>query len=392
MNAAVIYEKLAPFHVARLEQAGRLWKARGSTLACIEIAGEQSSYRWPSIPRSSGEFTLLTLFPKRESGELAAGEVRQAIKQALEDLDADVIVINGWASSASRAALAWCCGRGTPRVVISDSQYIDRPRRFWKESLKRFFVKQCHAGFAGGSPHVRYLQSLGLPAGSCVVGCDVIDNSFFGAALRRKLENGAGNTPEVMNLLSCLRLLEIKNIPFVLRTLKRLTIPWKWTIAGDGPERERISRLLDAPSLRERVVMIGRVDYDGIPPVYEAGGVYLQPSVSEPWGLAVNEAMASGLPVLVSKRCGCREDLITEGLNGYVFDPTNSDDLARVLNLMWARRSDWREMGLQSSMLIRFWSLDLFSRSLWRACEIAIQRAAESEGRRTGLDLLWRLV
>jgi glycosyltransferase involved in cell wall biosynthesis len=44
----------------------------------------------------------------------------------------------------------------------------------------------------------------------------------------------------------------------------------------------------------------------------------------ETWGLAVNEALASGTPVLVSNRCGCAHDLVQEGINGYLF---KSDDL-----------------------------------------------------------------
>jgi 1,2-diacylglycerol 3-alpha-glucosyltransferase len=48
---------------------------------------------------------------------------------------------------------------------------------------------------------------------------------------------------------------------------------------------------------------------------------FIQASTTEQWGLVVNEAMASGLPVLVSERCGCAPDLVKNGVNGYTFDP-----------------------------------------------------------------------
>ena len=392
MNTAVIYSKLAPFHVARLQHAGKLWNERGSHLTCVEIASEQSSYGWePSLP-SSGEFTRITIFEGRDYCGLSGREVRREINRAFEHIDVDVMVVNGWSSTESLAALGWCTRRGVPRVVISDSQYIDSRRRFWKEAMKRFFLAQCHSGFTGGSPHIRYLESLGFPAKHCVVGCDVIDNELFLPVLRRRLEEHVEEAPSTMELLSCLRLLKIKNVPAVLQALSRVKIPWRWTLAGDGPERGSILKIIRSLGLEDRVVTLGAAPYTSIGGLYDKASVYLQPSLSESWGLAVNEAMASGLPVLVSRQCGCHEDLVLDGVNGYTFDPRSIDDLVSALERMWRRRDEWSEMGLQSSRIIRFWSLDLFSGSLWRACEIAAERAARRVPARPRLAQLWRLV
>jgi glycosyltransferase involved in cell wall biosynthesis len=82
--------------------------------------------------------------------------------------------------------------------------------------------------------------------------------------------------------------------------------------------------------------------------------------------------MASGLPVVVSNRCGCREDLVREGVNGYTFDPFSEESLAEVLNRMLARRCDWPEMGRASRDIIASWGLDRFAQNFWRACEAAI--------------------
>ena len=126
--------------------------------------------------------------------------------------------------------------------------------------------------------------------------------------------------------------------------------------------------------------LLGHVDYFTLPTVYAQADAYLQPSLSEPWGLAVNEAMACGLPVVVSDRCGCREDLVRANVNGFTFDPTNHESLVTALERLLASRSRWPEMGRASREIIAGWGLDLFARSFWRACEAALRPVPEGLG------------
>ncbi len=385
-----MYAKLAPFHFARLEAAGKVFNEKGLQLVCVEIAGKQSNYPWRVSQFSSNEFIYVSLFDDKDYLELGYLKVRKAIKTAFDRLAPDVVVMNGWGHKESIAALAWCLNRGVPRAVISDSQYTDHPRRFWKERLKKLFVAQCHSGFAGGASHIRYLNSLGLPAESCVIGCDVVDNAAF-ESLSEKRRNGCGNNPETpMRLLSCVRFLDVKNIPATLNAMSRLRLPWHWTIAGDGPERKNILHWIRKLGLQDRVDLPGVVAYESIPDLYKAADVYLQPSLSEPWGLAVNEAMASGLPVLVSEQCGCHEDLIRDGVNGYTFDARSTEDIAAGLEKMWECRQRWSEMGRESNRIIQFWSLDLFAQNLWMVCELAIERSAMADGSNSAVASLWK--
>jgi glycosyltransferase involved in cell wall biosynthesis len=119
------------------------------------------------------------------------------------------------------------------------------------------------------------------------------------------------------------------------------------------------------------------VHYFDLPRLYASADAYLQPSLSESWGLAVNEAMASGLPVVVSGRCGCHEDLVQEEVNGFVFDPERPEDLSRALERLWAARDRWQKMGEASRDIIARWGLNLFARNFWRACELALRLPLE---------------
>src|SRR5206468_3929765 len=95
--------------------------------------------------------------------------------------------------------------------------------------------------------------------------------------------------------------------------------PWDLVLVGGGPEEISLRRQVNESALKG-VWFAGTRQIDDLPIYYALAKCFVLPSVSEPWGLVVNEAMASGLPVLVSDRCGSAE-LVQNGNNGFVFDP-----------------------------------------------------------------------
>jgi len=82
------------------------------------------------------------------------------------------------------------------------------------------------------------------------------------------------------------------------------------------------------------IFMPGFKQYSELPEYYARASAFVHASTTEQWGLVVNEAMASGLPVLVSNRCGCARDLVQEGVNGFTFDPANVSQLAELMSRM----------------------------------------------------------
>ncbi len=103
-----------------------------------------------------------------------------------------------------------------------------------------------------------------------------------------------------------------------------------------------------------------------LPQYYAFAGCFVLPSTSEPWGLVANEAMAAGLPLIVSRCCGCAEDLLLEGENGCSFDPAIPGDLTTCLTAVSALESDsLLDMGCRSEEII-----SRFSPAAW-AAEVA---------------------
>src|SRR5215475_6180738 len=91
---------------------------------------------------------------------------------------------------------------------------------------------------------------------------------------------------------------------------------------------EKLSTL----NLNEYVHLPGFRHYDELPVYYALANAFVHASTIEQWGLVVNEAIASGLPVIVSNRCGCAPELVNG--NGFTFDPSSEHELtARLLEM-----------------------------------------------------------
>lgn len=376
MKATILYAKFSPFHEARLQRTAVLGRDAGHSLSSIEISSSQHDYEWPE-EKSPRAFQSLTLFPKLDYWAIPQKQLRGSLYQALDVLNPDVLVVPGWGFREARIGLGWSVRKRIPRVVISDSQPEDGSRNPAKAWMRKLLAQRFHTAFVGGAPHLRYMAKLGIPAERCFVGCDVVENEFFQSPATAKVATSGPKAPRPA-LLSTLRLLPRKNILTILKVLAGSNPQWDWLIAGDGPDRPRIEASISSLGLQARVRLLGHVEYSRLPETYRQADVYLQPSLAEPWGLAVNEAMASGLPVLVSDRCGCREDLVQPGTNGFLFDPEQPESFANVLNKMWETRDRWRAMGQASKDIISRWGLDLYAENFWKACERAVREPRAS--------------
>src|SRR5262249_41808278 len=137
--------------------------------------------------------------------------------------------------------------------------------------------------------------------------------------------------------LASARFTEKKNLPGLLRAYARYRdrcqenrtgdaqSPWELVVLGDGPGRQQLEQLRDELGLSERVRLPGFQQYDVLSSYYAFARAFVHASTVEQWGLVVNEAMASGLPILLSNRCGCASMLLDEGVNGYLFDPEDRE-------------------------------------------------------------------
>lgn len=124
----------------------------------------------------------------------------------------------------------------------------------------------------------------------------------------------------------------------------------------------------------EEVTLAGFRQLEETTAYYGLAGAFVHPAQVDQWGLVVNEAMAAGLPVLVSKRAGCAHDLIRDGENGFCFDPADASQLSRLLCKIASPDTDRAAMGRRSREIIARWSPDRFAEGLWQALQTGQQQ------------------
>jgi glycosyltransferase involved in cell wall biosynthesis len=144
---------------------------------------------------------------------------------------------------------------------------------------------------------------------------------------------------------------------------------------GDGELRSSIMSRIARLDLVEDIRLPGFKQYGELPIYYGLASAFVHASTSEQWGLVVNEAMASGLPVLVSKRCGCAPDLVEDGLNGFTFDPCDVEELAGLMQHVAAMTDEQRHaMGHASRLIVADWGPERFADGLMQAVRVAMSR------------------
>src|SRR5690606_18401005 len=114
---------------------------------------------------------------------------------------------------------------------------------------------------------------------------------------------------------------------------------------------------------------------------YADAGAFVHASTTEQWGLVVNEAMACGLPVLVSNRCGCAPDLVKEGVNGWTFDPTDPATLAELMTTLASLPETERDaLGAAGKRIIANWGPERFATGLIAAATRALRVGPKRAG------------
>jgi glycosyltransferase involved in cell wall biosynthesis len=367
-SIAVIFERFGPYHCARL----RALAAQGPAVA-IEVFRKDTTYQWDVVDDSQG-FRRVTLFPEPMAGQPPLGDLHRRLHRCLANEQPRVVAIPGWSAPYARLALSWCLKTHTPAVLMSESTALDRRRTFLGERIKGKLLCLYQAALAGGSRQTQYLRYLGLPKTAVFPGYDVVDNSHFGRCQPGR-EAWAGPRE---SFLVCCRFIPEKNLLRLFQAYARYrrtagSTAWELVIAGDGPEGDRVGGAIKTLHLTGSVRFVGFVQYEGLPAFYGEAGGFILPSVSETWGLVVNEAMAAGLPVLVSNRCGCAPDLVEEGRNGFTFNPYDTEELARLMLRVSSMTKDERAaMGQASREIISRWTPETFATNLIKAVEVAM--------------------
>ena len=381
MTYAICFTNFGPYHLARLRALAACLNDSGDRLLAIELASREHTYPW-SRSREREPFTWTTLFPDRTVETIAPGECRQAIVQALDIDPPDAIAVVGYARPESMAAARWARRRGTPVILMSESQAHDRPHAWWKELIKMNRVRHFDAALVGGETHRDYLVQLGMPRSRIALGYNAVDNAFFTSNVQRwhTAPDGRAGLPQAPYFLTVCRFAREKNLINLIEAFARYrrdsdpATAWHLVLCGDGPAAAEIANAIEHSGHAHTIHRPGFLQADGLTQYYAHASAFVLPSLSEPWGLVVNEAAASGLPLLVSSQAGCAATLVPDpdGTTGSRFNPRDVDEISIKLAAMAGlAEADRQAMGQRAGQVVSRWGPDRFACGAIEALELA---------------------
>ncbi|MEI6231543.1 MAG: glycosyltransferase [Planctomycetota bacterium] len=371
LHVAVVFERLGPYHLARLAAL-----AKRARVTAIEIVRKDKLYQWDVVDSPCG-FKRVTLF---NDEAYSSADLVKRLCEELDGLRPDAVAIPSWGRPASWTTFRWALQSRTATVLMTESQFRDAPRVAWKEYIKRQMVAYCGAGLVGGQRQIDYMVRLGMEKSRVFTGYDVVENDYFSAGadqarvhakrLREELK-----LPEKYFLTSS-RFVPKKNIVGLLTSYsmyRKNGAPgdWKLVVLGDGPTRPEVERCISDQNLEGHVLLPGFKQYADLPVYYGLGGAFVLASSTEQWGLVVNEAMAAGLPVLISEACGCAPDLVKDGVNGFVFDYRNPNALAEYMRKLASGECDLSAMANASRTIVADYTPESYAEGFMRAARTA---------------------
>jgi len=255
--------------------------------------------------------------------------VNTGVSRLADKLRPHVVVVSGYDQPAYWNALFRFQRYGCKRLLWSGTTETSaRSSTGIRRLLKAQIVRQADGFIAYGTLAKEYLVRLGAHPDRVTISTNTVDMDYFRTSSNSYRERSdfwaqRSRFPRFL-LLFVGQLIRRKGIANLLKALRELDDPDVGLIlVGNGPLEAQLKRMCN-DLLGKQIFFEGHHQLDTLPQFYALADALVLPSLTELWGLVLNEALAAGLYSLTSERAGAAHDLIRKGWNGDVFDPTDT--------------------------------------------------------------------
>jgi glycosyltransferase involved in cell wall biosynthesis len=290
------------------------------------------------------------------------GIVNPGLIQQVQKWEPDAILFFGWAYQSHLKAIRYFKGK-IPVLFRGDSTLLNEPKGI-RKLLKFIYLKWLYThvdhAFYVGANNKAYFKKYGLKENQLSFAPHAIDNSRFESDLAKEaheLRSSLNINDDAILVLYAGKFEQVKNVELLLSAFIHLDKDNVHLLLVGNGVKEPLLKKMAADSHSARNIHFSDFKNQSYMPVlYQAADLFCLPSLSESWGLGVNEAMACGKAVLVSDRVGCAADLVKEGYNGAIFKSENLDSLLHSLEKLTQSKKILQQYGLNSKAVINNWS------------------------------------
>jgi glycosyltransferase involved in cell wall biosynthesis len=326
----------------------------------IELFGKGSPYLFDTY--NNEENWWFCLFPNNSFQDLSKEEIVKALFVKLDEINPDIVIGGSIVFFAGALGIRWAKNNKRKFIMFDDAKPSQIKRNFVVQWVKDVITNEIDGLWLPSPDYDEEYSNMDKDETLFFHGYNCIDNQLFKFKEKRDTE--------YTTIICVARLVPIKNIDNLLKAWKLIEKRkpnYKLVIIGDGPEFVKLSELTLNMRLKT-VVFLGAVNNSDIPAYFYNSAAFVLPSLSESWGLVVNEAMAAGLPILLSNKINASVALLKEGENGFSFDPLNVKDIAeKILAFMNLDLKSKKEMSLNSFKIISSMSYENMGSQLFEA-------------------------
>lgn len=304
--------------------------------------------------------------------------LNRGVGRALSKSAPDLILCGGYNYVASWQSLVWARVHGVPFILWSESNAKDLRRgHVLVELLKSVFLRKCSGFVVPGQPAQEYLQSeKNIRRDLIFTAPNAVDNDLFVASAAVARRDAAGHRSSLglpeRYFLFVGRLVREKGVFELLSAYVKLDESVRrqtgLVFVGDGVCRGRLQE--EAASISPGVVRFaGFAQREQLATYYALAEMLVLPTYADTWGLVVNEAMACGLPVILSRAAGCAADLLKENWNGLLVPPRDAASLTVAMRYLADQPELRATMGANSAQHILHYSPKEWSGGIARLVE-----------------------
>lgn len=312
-------------------------------------------FRWPVVKDAPFDEARVFGWIDQLHEKTAMGA--EKILEIVEAFDPDMVFIPGWIDADYLRVARTLKRRGVPIVAGCDTQWTGSVRQRVSKYLAPWYLHNAiDALWVAGERQRVFARALGYTSDRCWRGLYACDWKKFAGVYASRTYEGTGH------FLYVGRYCEEKGLRELVSAYGRyrdeVTDPWKLVCAGTGP----LAALLDTvPGIENR----GFTQPDNIPALMSGAAAFVLPSRKEPWGVVIQEAAASGLPLICSSACGAAVHLLQDQYNGFSFDTGDVSCLAgRMVQMHTLKPAKREELGRRSHDLSRQFTPERWAQTL----------------------------
>ena len=250
-------------------------------------------------------------------------------------------------------------------ALDSDTQYktVTGPKRVIKSIyLQTIFRQPFVLGFAGGSKtHKDLFRKYGMEEERIFLMPMMVNNEKFEYSKKKRKRSP-------FTFLYVGRIIPHKNVEMLIKSFIEAfggSEDVELKIVGTGESFEWLHKKY---SVNRNISFEGPKFGQDLVDAYHASNVLVIPSLYEPWGLVVNEALSAGLPVLASNRVGAVYDLIENRDTGFIFDPEKPEELKMLMQKMFEDEDLYEKHSSNAAKLMKeYWNYGLYRKNLEEA-------------------------